>query len=155
MIFKTQIHIHIQIRYFKSLPIATYYLTTIYIKNLYLHSKTYIIGLKWNLYLTSLSRRGPVNQLTQTFHNISLIENLMIPWRFKYKQLHVNFLSWPSKSANPGFPQYQRYKNSYKFTSCFENHWKIAAIISISTIMPLMRDKNHFLIWRHFPVVAM
>ena len=30
----------------------------------------------------------------------------------------------------------------------------MAAIVSISTLMPLMKDKNHFLIWRHFPVVA-
>ena len=37
LIFETQIQIHIHIRYFKSLPIETYYLTTIHIKNLYLH----------------------------------------------------------------------------------------------------------------------
>ena len=43
-IFETQIHIHI--RYFKSLPIATYYLKKIHLKNLYLHSKTYDMGLK-------------------------------------------------------------------------------------------------------------
>ena len=46
LIFETQIHIQIHIRYFKSLPIATYYLTTIHIKNLYLYSKTYNMGLK-------------------------------------------------------------------------------------------------------------
>ena len=45
-IFETQIHIQIYIRYFKSLPIATYYLTTVHIKNLYLYSKTYNMGLK-------------------------------------------------------------------------------------------------------------
>ena len=46
LIFETQIQIQIHIRYFKSLPIATYYLTTIHIKNLYLYSKTYNMGLK-------------------------------------------------------------------------------------------------------------
>ena len=46
LIFETQIHIRIHIRYFKSLPIATYYLTMIRVKNLYLHSKIYNIGLK-------------------------------------------------------------------------------------------------------------
>ena len=42
LIFETQIHIQIHIRYFKS----TYYLTTIHIKNLYQHSKNYNMGLK-------------------------------------------------------------------------------------------------------------
>ena len=82
--FETQIHIQIQIRYFKSLPIATYYLTTIHLKNLYLHSKTYNMGLKWNLHLTLVSRSGPVNQSTPTFRNIKLTEtitNLVIPWK--------------------------------------------------------------------------
>ena len=46
LIFETQIHIQIHIRYFKSLPIATYYLTTIHIKNLSLHSKAYNMDLK-------------------------------------------------------------------------------------------------------------
>ena len=46
LIFETQIHIQIHIRYFKSLPIATYYLTTIHIKNLYLHEKPYNMDLK-------------------------------------------------------------------------------------------------------------
>ena len=41
LIFEIQIHTQIHICYSKSLPIATYYLTTIHIKNLYLHSKTY------------------------------------------------------------------------------------------------------------------
>ena len=45
-IFETQIHIQIHIRYFTSLPIATYYLTTIHIKHLYLHEKTYNMDLK-------------------------------------------------------------------------------------------------------------
>ena len=74
LIFKTQIHIHIL--YFKSLPITTYYLTTIHIKYLYLYSKTYNMGLKLNFYLTSLSPRGPVNASTPTFSNINLIETI-------------------------------------------------------------------------------
>ena len=36
--------------------------------------------------------------------------------------------------------------------NCFKSHRKMAAI-SIY-ILPLMRDKNHFLICRHFPIVA-
>ena len=46
LIFEAQIHIHIHIRYFKSLPIATYYLTMIHIKNIFLHSNSYNVGLK-------------------------------------------------------------------------------------------------------------
>ena len=46
LIFETEIHIEIRIRYFKSLPIATYYLTTIHLKNLYLHSNAYNMSLK-------------------------------------------------------------------------------------------------------------
>ena len=34
---------------FQVIAIAAYYLITIHIKNLYLHSKTYNMGLKWNL----------------------------------------------------------------------------------------------------------
>ena len=49
LIFEAQIHIQIHVRYFKSLPIATYYLSTIHIKYLYLHSKTCNMGLEWNL----------------------------------------------------------------------------------------------------------
>ena len=46
--------------------------------------------LKWNLYLTSLSRRGPVNPSTQTFGNINLTEtmtNLIVAWKFNQKRL--------------------------------------------------------------------
>ena len=67
LIFETQIHIQIQICYFKLLPIATYYLTTIHIKYLYLHSRTYKMGLKRNWQLTSLSRCGLVNLSTPNF----------------------------------------------------------------------------------------
>ena len=76
LIFETKIHIHIPIRYFKSLHKASYYSTTIHMKNLYLHSKTHNMGWKWNLYLKSLSRRGPINLSTQTFRNINLTETM-------------------------------------------------------------------------------
>ena len=46
LIFETQIHIQIDIRYFKPFSIATYYVATIHIKNLYLHEKTYNMDLK-------------------------------------------------------------------------------------------------------------
>ena len=90
LIFETQIHIQIHVRYFKSLPIATYYLTTIHIKNLYLYSKTYNMGLKWNLYLKSLSLRGLVNPSTPLFGNINLTEtmtNLIVARKFNHKRL--------------------------------------------------------------------
>ena len=68
LIFETQIHIQIHhIRYFNSLPIATYYLTTIHIKNVCQHSKTYNMGLRENLYLTSFSRCRPVNLSNPNF----------------------------------------------------------------------------------------
>ena len=70
LIFETKIHIQIHIRYFKSLPIATYYLTTIHIKNLYLHEKTYNPGKSVN-------------------PNINLIEtmtNLIVAWKFSQKR---------------------------------------------------------------------
>ena len=44
--FETHIYIQIHICYFRSLPLATYYETTIHIKNLYLHTKTFNKGLK-------------------------------------------------------------------------------------------------------------
>ena len=43
--FKTQIHIQIDICYFKPLSLATYYVATINIKNFYLHEKTYNMDL--------------------------------------------------------------------------------------------------------------
>ena len=89
LIFETQIRIHIHIRYFKSLPTAIYYLTTSHIKNLYRHSKTYNMGLKQNLYLTSLFRRGPINTSTPTFPNINLTETktiLIVASKFNQKQ---------------------------------------------------------------------
>ena len=89
-IFETQIHFQLHVRYFKPLPIATCYLITIYVKSLYLHSKTYDMDLKWNLYVTSLSRRGTVNPSTQTFGNINLTEtmtNLIVAGKFNQKRL--------------------------------------------------------------------
>ena len=62
-------------------------------------------------------------------------------------QIHIwcPFLSWPGKSNNPQFSQYQSYKNKYKFMCCFKCHGKMAAIISISTLISLTRDRHHFL----------
>ena len=83
LIFETQIHIQIHIRCFQAFTIATYYLTKIHIKNLYLHSKTHNMGLKWSLYLTPFSRCGTVNPSIPTFGNINLTEamtNLIAAW---------------------------------------------------------------------------
>ena len=96
LIFETQIHIQIRIRYFKSLPIATCYLSAIQVRYLYLHSKTYNMDLKWNLYLTSLSHRGPVNSLTPTFGNINLIDtttNLILVLKFNQKRWHESLIA--------------------------------------------------------------
>ena len=46
LMYDTKIYIQIHIRCFKSLPIATYHLTTIHVKNLYLRSMTYNMALK-------------------------------------------------------------------------------------------------------------
>ena len=49
------------------MPIATSYLITIHIINLYLHSKTHNIDLKKNLDLTSLSCRDPGKPVNHNF----------------------------------------------------------------------------------------
>ena len=91
LIFETRIQIQIQIRSLKSLLITIYYLTTIHLKYLYLHSKTYNMGLKLNLYLTPLPHRGPVNPPTSTFGNINFTETMtnliMATWKFNQKRL--------------------------------------------------------------------
>ena len=59
----------------------------------------------------------------------------------------VNFQSWLDKFVNLYFSKYQSYKYNYKFTCCFENHWKMAAIVSIFNLIPMIWVTNHFLIW--------
>ena len=131
--------IQTDIRYFKSLPIATYY------KNIYLQPKIFNMGLKWNSYLTSLLRCGPVNSSTPIFGNISLTEtmaiylllgNLINKWLqeslislsslYNYLQTKfisdVNFPSVSGKSVNPYFPHDQFHKNNDKFTCSLKNH---------------------------------
>ena len=96
LIFETQIHIQIHIRYFKPFSIATYYVATIHIKNLYLHEKTYNMDLKWNLYPTSLSRRGSVNLSTPTFGKINLTETmikLIVAWKFSQKRMQESLFA--------------------------------------------------------------
>ena len=63
----------------------------------------------------------------------------------------VTFPSWPGKSVNPQFSQYQSYKNNYKFTCCFKCHQKTALIISITTHSHLLRKKIVFLSDVTFP----
>ena len=58
--------------------------------NLYLHLYFFDMSCKSFSYLTSLSRRGPVNLSTTTFSNISLtgtITNLVAAWKFNQKSL--------------------------------------------------------------------
>ena len=96
-------------------------------KNIYLQPKIFNMGLKWNSYLTSLLRCGPVNSSTPIFGNISLTEtmaiylllgNLINKWLqeslislsslYNYLQTKfisdVNFPSVSGKFVNPYFP---------------------------------------------------
>ena len=69
---------------------------TIHIKNLYLHEKTYNMDLKWNLYPTSLSRRGSVNPSTPTFGKINLTKamiKLTVPWKFSQKRMQESLFA--------------------------------------------------------------
>ena len=57
--------------------------------NLYYHPFSLSKGQNLFSYLTSLSRRGPVNPSTPTFGNINLTEtmtNLIVAWKFSQKQ---------------------------------------------------------------------
>ena len=134
-----------------------------------MHSKAYNISLKWNLYLTSFACRGPVNLSTPTFGNINLTErmtNLIVAWKFNKKksarvstctlntlkqhsnQIHIwcQFLAVAQLLRQPPHFQVTILKKN-KFTCCFRNHRKMAAIISITALILLMKGKNHFLIW--------
>ena len=56
--------------------------------NLYFHSYTMDERQKPFSYMTSLSRRGPVNPSILTFGNINLtetIKNLIVSWKFSQK----------------------------------------------------------------------
>ena len=56
--------------------------------NLYFYLYNFNKSYKFFAYLTSLSRRGPVNQSTSTFGNINLTEtatNLIVAWKFSQK----------------------------------------------------------------------
>ena len=148
-------------------------------KNLYLDPNLFNSIFKSHSYLKSLSRRVPVYPSTPTFPNINLTKTIkFLPvvsnvcdkngcnkyLRLNLKLINTNFKSnsyltslfcrCPVNPSNPLFPQYQYYKNNQKFTCCFKCHWKMAAIIFTSTLIPLVRDINQVLIWHHFPVVA-
>ena len=66
----------------------------------------------------------------------------------------VTFLSWPGKSVNPNFRQYQSHRNNDKFNWCLEIQSKTNARISICTPNTLTLPLNHIYIWCHFLVVA-
>ena len=132
---------------------------------LYWHLKSFRITLKPNSYLTSTSRHGPVSQSTQIFPisiwheqwhiRFSLGESVkngcnelsLLPKVFHRSSISVNL-------ATTTFQSYRSHKSNQNFTCCFKNHKKMAATISISTLINLISVKNHFRIWRHFPVVA-
>ena len=57
--------------------------------------------------------------------------------RFRVKMKFISGVtspSWPGKSVNPNFRQYQSRRNSNKFNCCLEIQSKIAARISICTL---------------------
>ena len=54
----------------------------------------------------------------------------------------ANFSSWPGKSVNPYFIQYQSDTNNDRFTCCFENQLKKALIISILHLHPNFINMN-------------
>ena len=54
----------------------------------------------------------------------------------------VTFPSWPGKSVNPNFRQYQSCRNNDKFNCCLEIQPKTARRISICTLTPLKLPSN-------------
>ena len=121
--------------------------------NFYLRNRLFKITLKPNSYLTSFFCHGLVNPSTLTFPNINLrktVENLYVVsnvtekscinlylLKLKVKFISdVKFSSWPGKSVNPNFWQYQSEWSSDKFICCLEIQSKNAEIISISTLNP-------------------
>ena len=54
----------------------------------------------------------------------------------------VTFPSWPSKSVNPNFRQYNSYRNNDKFNCYLEIQSKRDARISISTLSTLTLLSN-------------
>ena len=139
-------------------------------KNLYLHLKPFKTTCKSNSYLVSISRRGPVTPSTSFFHNLTkTIRNLLCCLKNHWEMAAIIvistllplmrnrncFLIWhrfPGKSINSHFSQYQSYKSNDKITCCVKNHRKMAAISSISTLIPSTWSTNNFLTSRHFPV---
>ena len=64
------------------------------------------------------------------------------------------FPSWPGKSVNPNFRQYQSHRNNDKFNCCLQIQSKTDARIPIYTPHPLTLPSNHIHISCPFPVVA-
>ena len=60
---------------------------------------------------------------------------------------NVNLSLWSSKFVNPTIP-------NITLTKTMKRHGKMTVRISVSTLIPLLWVTNHFLIWRHFPVVG-
>ena len=66
------------------------------------------------------------------------------PYTFdeRYFLSDVTFPSWPGKSVIPNFWQYQFYRSNDKFNCCLEVQLKMAARISIFTLIPLNLPAN-------------
>ena len=133
------------------------------------------MGLKLNLYLTSLSRGSPVYPSTQLFSILTLQKQLKICLFFqkslkngcnnlyfhyftfnegKKKSVFLSdvvFPSWPGTSVYPNFRQYQFNRNNDKFDCFLQIQSKMAARISIFTLKPLNYFKIKFIFIAIFP----
>ena len=70
--------------------LAVWKITQKWLQNLYFYRYNFNITYKSFFYLTSLSRRDPVNPSTPTFYKTHMTEtmlNLLAAWKFNQKQL--------------------------------------------------------------------
>ena len=98
---------------------------------------------------------GPVNLSILTFPNISLTKTDFFFFGKSLKQAaiylisdfvisDVDFPSWPDKSVNTNFWQYQSDRDSGKFICYLEIQSKIAEIISVCILNPLRLSLTGF-----------
>ena len=93
------------------------------------------------------------------FNNDTYKKSLSALWDLSYGlemkfMSDVTFSSWPGKSVNPNFRQYQSYRNKDKFNCCCNIQPKTTKTISICTLNPLKLPSNKIYIWCQFAVVA-
>ena len=118
------------------------------------------MGLKLNLYLTSLSRGSPVYPSTQLFSILTLQKQLKICLFFRKSlkngcnNLYFHYFTFNEGKKNlfyPNFRQYQFNRNNDKFDCFLQIQSKMAARISIFTLKPLNYFKIKFIFIAIFP----